>query len=116
MNQRSERDHRSARPDLISALLLLSIVAFSVFGFATGKWEDFHLPEILLAIVVASVVRAHYRHTRMRCLNCNAVVKATQQQNDGDLLFTCEICKLNWVRENRTGSAASGGAEDMHFD
>lgn len=116
MNQRSERDDRSARLDLMSAILLLSIVVILILGFATGKWSDFRLPETLCVLVVASVARAHYRHTRMRCLNCNVVVKVTQQQNDGDLLFTCEACKTKWVRKNRTGSAVSARAEDMHFD
>ena len=116
MKQRPKRKDRSVRSDLASALLLLSIIAISILGVATGKWADFRLAEILSVLVVASIARAHYRHTRMRCLNCNAVTRATQQQNRGDLFFKCKTCKIEWVRENKSGSTASGSAEDMHFD
>lgn len=105
---------RRPRLPLFDKCLLLFGVAISVIGIVTGKWQELQLVEVICIVVVVSVIRAHYRHTRLCCPTCKIIIK--MQSDESSKLFVCEHCRVVWDNGPITGSTNASGAEDMFFD
>lgn len=114
MNQNLNQAGRKDGRDVVGLGLFILFLAILGVGIITGKWSEFHLSKILCLLVLTSVVRAHFRYTRMRCPTCDAYIKASQQANGTSLLFTCDRCEVTWKR--KVSGTTTSGAEDMHID
>lgn len=91
---------RRPRLPLFDKCLLLFGVAISVIGFVTGKWQELHLVEVICIVVVVSVIRAHYRHTRLCCPTCKIIIK--MQSDESSKLFVIAGVTERTYRPNST--------------